>query len=404
MTCLLALESGKKLSGVVTIGTLPADDFAADSSNIGLKKGEKIKFSDLLAGMMVKSGNDAADAVAIHVAGTVDKFITQMNKKAQALGMTGTHYTCTNGLTNSTDHYTTAKDMAILAMAAVKDPEFRKLVSLTTVTIPPTNKTKKARNYTSTNELLNDEVYGYTYATGIKTGYMSIAKNCFVSSASKDGRTLIAVDMHVEVRSNMWTDSITMFEYGFNFFETVKLNDVLAGQKAEIKVKDAANDDIGNGSLTLTLKPQGEAWITGRKNEIQGLCVDSSQMTRELIVTKDTAPIICGETVGTVTYYYEDKPVLTCDLIASRSVAKLATPAPTVSAAATPSPAASSPAQPTPEKPAATPVPVPRSIIETSPWFIGLAIAVLVFLLVAAILIITRKRIGKHSAKTEHNQ
>ena len=326
MTCLLALESGKPLNEQVTIGDLPAADFASDSDNIGLRKGEVLTFEDLLGAMMVKSGNDAADAIAIHVSGSIDAFLERMNQKAQELGMTGTHYVCTNGLTNSKDHYTTPRDMSKLAMAAVRYPEFVRLVSLSSYKIAPTNKTDQERSFSSTNKLLGRTMYGYAYATGIKTGYTSMAQNALISSAQKDGMSLIAADMYVDIRNDMWVDSVTMFEYGFNFYDTVNLKDLVAGKIVSATVKDVAEDDPGQGSLELTLKPQGDAFITDKKDAVQSLKNDPSQLQATTVITKDTAPIQQGETVGTVAYSYQGATVLTCDLIASRDVAAYVPP------------------------------------------------------------------------------
>ncbi len=352
MTCLLALESGKDLAGIVTVGELPEDVFASDSVNISLKKGEKISFQDLLEALMLKSANDAADAIAIHVAGSVAAFVEQMNQRAQALGMTDTHYTCTNGLTNSEEHYTTALDMATLAMEAMKHPEFAALVSTPSGRIEPTNKTSKPREFSSSNMLLYDDVFGYVYAKGIKTGFTSMAKNCLVSAAEKDGRKLIAVDFFVEERNRMWPDSVTMFEYGFNQFRTINLRDVLARQTSELPVKEAAVDDPGQGSLTLAVQPKGDGWITGRSEEINPIAGDPNLLNRQITILSDTAPIQSGKTVGTITYFFEDKPVLTCDLVATRTVEKLATPEPTVPVTATQAPAMSPSAAPSASAPA----------------------------------------------------
>ncbi len=395
MTCLLALESGKDLAGIVTVGDLPEEVFASDSVNIKLKKGEKIAFGDLLKALMLKSANDAADAIAIHVAGSVGAFVEQMNQKAQILGMTGTHYTCTNGLTDSEEHYTTALDMATLALEAMKHPEFATLVSTSSGRIEPTNKTSKPREFSSSNMLLFDDVYGYVYAKGIKTGFTSMAKNCLISAAEKDGRKLIAVDLFVEERNRMWPDSVTMFEYGFNNFETVNLRGVLANQTVQLPVKEAASDDLEQGSLLLAVKPQGDGWITGRKGEIEDFSGDPSVLTKELTFVKDTAPIQNGETVGTATYFFEGKPVLTCDLVASRNVEKFATPEPTVAPTATRA-SATHPTEELSAKPSATGPVQPGS---SGNGMATLLLIAAVALAVAVVLVIFVARAGRRGAR-----
>jgi D-alanyl-D-alanine carboxypeptidase (penicillin-binding protein 5/6) len=345
MTCLLALESGKDFSDIVTIGALPKADFINGSENIGLKSGEKISFGDLMAGMMVYSGNDAADAVAISVGGSIADFVEMMNQKAQELGMTGTHYTCTNGLADDTEHYTTPRDMAKLAMAAVKYPEFVKLVSKDSYTMQPDNVHPSPTAWTTTNHLLLEDDFGYMFATGIKTGYTSMAQNSLVSSAERDGMSLIAVDMHVKDRNpDLWVDGITMFEFGFNNYATADLQALLSSRTIPLDVKGAAGDDPGQGKLEMHLKPQGPAYITDRTDAINDLKADPSKLRYELSVEKDAAPITGGEKLGTVTYLYNDEPVLTCDLLASRDVA-LPTPAPTASVAPTGGGASGKPAE-----------------------------------------------------------
>ena len=118
MTCLLALEKGK-LDDIVTVGKMPA--LEKGSTIIDLKQGETMKLEELLYGLMLESGNDAAQAIAIHLAGSLEDFADMMNQKAQELGMTSTHYMNPHGL-NHEEHYTTARDMAKLAIAARKYP------------------------------------------------------------------------------------------------------------------------------------------------------------------------------------------------------------------------------------------------------------------------------------------
>lgn len=330
MTCLVALESGKSLDGDVTVGSLPKADFTDGAENISLKTGEVIKFEDLLAGMMIPSGNDAADAVAMYVGGSIDDFVDMMNQEAQKLGMTGTHYDDTNGLVDDSNHYTTTRDMSTLARAAVKYPEFVKLVSDSTYTMGTTNKTDKERKWTTTNYLLLNNQYGYKFATGIKTGFTSMAENSFVASAKQGDVSLISVVMHDEPRTNLWTDSVTMFEYGFQNYDTLDLQQLFSDQTFSVDVKDAASTDPNQGKLNLIMKPKSAAYITDRISVIQGLKTDPSQFQKQQTITKDTAPIQQDEAVGTVTYYYQGNPVLTCDLLAERDVEVMATPAPSI--------------------------------------------------------------------------
>jgi D-alanyl-D-alanine carboxypeptidase len=331
MTCLLALESGKSFSDTVTIGSLPNADFINNSDNIDLKSGEQISFGDLLAGMMVHSGNDAADAIAIYIGGSVDNFVEMMNQRAQQLGMTGTHYTSPNGLADDKNHVTTPRDMAKLVMEAEKNPDFTKLTSKSTYTASPDNMHPSPTAWTTTNYLLLNNQYGYQYATGIKTGYTAMAQSSLVASAEKDGMSLISVDMHVVDRNpNLWTDAVTLFEYGFNYYDTLDVSSLLSSQQLSTDIKNAAGSDPDQGKLSLTLKAQSQEFMTDRKDVISGLKGDPSQFHQQVTVTEDTAPIKKDDKVGTVTFSYKGNPVLTCDLFAARAV-DAAKPAPSAS-------------------------------------------------------------------------
>lgn len=341
MTCLLALESiekdGRKLSDHVTIGDLPK--LPPDYADIDLKKGETLTLENLLYALMLPSANDAANAIAKHISpdGTIEGFVAMMNDKAAELGMTGTHYMNTNGL-HDENHFTTARDMATLARAARKLPEFQKIVGTPTYTMPATNIHKDKRVWENHNLLISknkNEPYGYIYATGVKTGYTEPAMQTFVGSAKKDNVSLIAVVLHDKGKTDKWVDSVTMFEYGFKFFNTLDLKALLGGQTITLAVKNAVGNDPGKGTLNLQLLPKTpNPYITDRADVIEQLKNDTSQFEVKQTITKDTAPIAKDEVVGTVTFSYKGEVKLECDLLASRDVKEMPTPAPTVSAMA----------------------------------------------------------------------
>ncbi len=336
MTCLLAVEyikSGHKTSELVTVGTLPK--LPSGYVNIGLVSGETLPLETLLYALMLPSANDAANAIGVHVGGSIEAFVQMMNDKAQELGMTNTHYTNTYGL-HDTEHYTSAKDMAILAREGRKYPEFTKLVSTYKYTAPATNK-HEARTWENHNKLINpnkDEAYGYTYATGVKTGYTDPARYTLVSSAKKDNMSLIGVVLK-DGKPDYWVDSVTMLEYGFQFFDTLDLKKLLSSQTIDpLEVKNAAGTDPGQGVLQLTLLPKTvNAYITDQKEIIDSLRADPSQFVANVQITKDAAPIAQDEVIGTVTYTYKESIVFECDLLASREVKEMPTPAPTTAQA-----------------------------------------------------------------------
>lgn len=358
MTCLVCLQSlpkGKTPSDItVTVGSLPEEDFVDHSENIELKKGERITLEDLLGMMMVYSGNDAADAVAIYTGGTISKFVKMMNEEAGKLGLDDTHFDNPNGLADDPEHYTTAKDMATLAAEAMKNPLFRKYVSNATYTIGPTNKTPEPRKRTTTNWLFLDTGYGkdctynFPYAIGIKTGRTDFAKNSFISAADKHGQYLISAVMGEEVRTDLWNDTITMFEYGFKYYETIDLMDLLKNMDFSMQVKNAAADDPYGGKLSLEVQTPESHLYTGSRDLIDILKGDPSKLDIRQTISAGTAPIGkltngAPTVVGKLSVSYQGVKLMVCNLAASRDVAEMPPPTPTP---ATPTPASATKALP----------------------------------------------------------
>ncbi len=209
MTAILAIESGK-LNNVVVI-----DDevLKAYGSAIYIKMGEKISLLDLVYGLMLRSGNDAALMIAKHVSGSVDNFVELMNKKAKDIGMKNTVFNNPSGLDNEKGNYSTAYDMAILTSYAMKSDIYRKITN-TKKHVVKTN--MNVYEWINKNKLL----FLYKYATGGKTGFTEIAKRTLVTTASKDNLDLVAVTLN---DGNDFYDHQTLFEEGFNTYKNYKL-------------------------------------------------------------------------------------------------------------------------------------------------------------------------------------
>jgi serine-type D-Ala-D-Ala carboxypeptidase (penicillin-binding protein 5/6) len=210
MTAILAIESNK-LDEMVTVSERAEH---TEGSSIYLKKGEKIKLLDLVYGLMLRSGNDAAVAIAEHVGGSVEGFVFLMNEKAARIGMSNTHFANPHGLDDHEDHYSTAYDMALLMRYAMHNETFRE-ISGTKVYYAPDPEHDWERKWRNKNRLLTEL---YEYCTGGKTGYTKRAHRTLVTTASKDGENLIAVTLNA---SDDWNDHITMFEYGFKQYNMV---------------------------------------------------------------------------------------------------------------------------------------------------------------------------------------
>lgn len=206
LTALIAVESGK-LKDQVKVSRKAA---YTEGSSMYLKVGEVISLSDLIYGALMHSGNDACEAIAEHIGGSVEKFAELMNIKALAVGTVNSHFANPHGLPDD-NHYTCAYDLARITRHALNNPLFSQIVSTRNKMLKDPEE-ESGRRLSNTNKLL----WKYLWADGVKTGTTSKAGQCLVSSATKGNRQLVAVVLH---SGNRWQDSIELFEYGFNRFE-----------------------------------------------------------------------------------------------------------------------------------------------------------------------------------------
>ena len=203
MTALLALERGC-LEKVVVISPEAA---AETGSRMGLRAGDRLTLNDLLQAMLIKSANDAAHAVAEAVAGSTGNFITLMNARAAALNMTDTHYADVSGH-DFADHYSSARDLAMLAETAMNHPLFRRIVATQELTIRTVD-AKRTFHFRNSNRLIGT----IPEVTGIKTGYTSGAGRCLVSMAERDGSQVLVVLLNDTQR---WSDAPRLFDQAFD--------------------------------------------------------------------------------------------------------------------------------------------------------------------------------------------
>jgi len=205
MTAILVLERGNLEDWV----TVPKDAAFTGESSMALKEGERVQLKDLLKAILVRSANDACVAAAIHLAGSVEKFVEWMNEKAKELGMTNTHFVNPHGL-HHPQHFTTARDLLTLTRYALQIPTFQSIVSQREIVIAPTNKSA-LRRYRNRNKLLEL----YPGCDGVKTGYTIPAGKCLVASATRNGWQLIAIVLGSQ---DHFADCATLLDYGFNNF------------------------------------------------------------------------------------------------------------------------------------------------------------------------------------------
>ncbi|MFZ3588586.1 serine hydrolase [Bacillus sp. DJP31] len=212
MTAILAVES-EKLNETVIVSK---NAEGTEGSSLYLVGGEKIKLEDLVYGLMLRSGNDAAVAISEHVGGSLDGFVYMMNQKAEQIGMKNTLFTNPHGLDTHNTHLSTAYDMAILTRYAMQNETYQK-ISGTKVYRAPHPDGKWDRVWKNKNKLVTGL---YAHSTGGKTGYTKLAKRTLVSTASKDGMDLIAVTLNAP---GDWNDHIGMFDFAYNQFDLVKV-------------------------------------------------------------------------------------------------------------------------------------------------------------------------------------
>ncbi len=212
MTLLVALER----SDIDDIVTIPdcALDVPADSSLVPVLPGERMSMENILYGLMMNSGNDAANAIAELCAGSTEAFARLMNERAVSIGMTDTHFVNPHGY-HDDEHFTTAYDMALLAREGLTNPMFCKIATCMRYTMPATEK-REPLIMQNTCEIFDPaSPFHIEGAAGVKKGFTSLAGFCYVGAAQRGTRTLIAAVLHTPGREYAWQDLKKLFEYGF---------------------------------------------------------------------------------------------------------------------------------------------------------------------------------------------
>ncbi|MGI6684871.1 MAG: D-alanyl-D-alanine carboxypeptidase family protein [Bacillota bacterium] len=299
MTMVLALEAIEEGRANLE-DQVSTSEYAASmgGSQVYLYPGETRTLHEMLIAISVGSGNDASTAVGEFLAGSNEAFIDMMNAKAKELGMKGTNFTNCHGL-HDDNHYTTAEDMAKLALYALNVPKFLEYTSIYEYDFRPEPKPLKLWN---TNRLLK----WYDGCDGMKTGSTSIAKRNLVSTAERDGLRLIGVVLGVGVTNGHFTESMKLLNYGFNQFEFASI------YKKGDKITSL---DIGKGEVDqVDLVAAKNVGATKKKGE-------EINLTTEIKVSEFmTAPIKKGTKLGEITVLKNGTPLETVDLIAVNDV------------------------------------------------------------------------------------
>lgn len=291
MTAYVALKYGNTDSIVTT-----ADEaYGIEGSSIYLKKNERISLNDLLYGLLLRSGNDAAVAIACHISGNVEKFATLMNEEAKAIGALNTNFSNANGLP-SEKHYTTAYDFALITAKAMEYDKFNEIISTKYYTATTG---EIARTMQNKNKLL----FEYEGANGVKTGYTLQAGKCLVFSATRDGMTIIGVVLNCP---DMFPDAIKILDYGFENYSLYTL--VRNGTTI------ARTQVIGSEKKVLELSSKSDIIIPVKKENGIELRSDIN------IQSKITAPVKKGDVLGKLSLYEGNNLIAEADLVANEDV------------------------------------------------------------------------------------
>lgn len=292
LTALVAIEEGD-LAQTVTVSREAA---YTEGSSMYLKVGEKLTLETLLYGLMLCSGNDAAVAIAQAVSGSVETFAKRMNAMAEELGMTGSSFANPNGLDHE-EHYSTARDMARLACAAVNNETLVRIASTKSITIG-------GRTMTNHNKLLS-RVEG---CIGLKTGYTQAAGRTLVSCAERNGQRLVAVTLQ---DGNDWADHQALYDYGFSAYPAQQ--GAVLGQTV-----GSAQIEGGESSQVSLVAAESFSWPLAQGETLE---------TRLQVDEPLTAPVTAGTAVGEAVFTVNGEEVGRVTLLCGKDVAPALAPA-----------------------------------------------------------------------------
>ena len=293
MTALVAIESGD-VKRVVSVSPRAV---GVEGSSVYLYPNEKLTLEDLIYAMLLESANDAAAAIAIEVGGSIESFAEMMNQRAAELGLSSTHFENPHGLDGET-HYTTARELAVIAREAYSNETLKNIFSTYKKTIP-LNETEGVRLLINHNKLLKS----YKGATGIKTGFTKKSGRCLVSAAERDGLSLIAVTLNAP---DDWRDHTAMLDYGISLLESRTLCDV--GRFSYILPAVSGDVDhvkVQSGEKVTVILPR-----------------NSSEISYVIELDRFAyAPVIKGDIMGRIVFYLDGKEIADSSLVAVTEVA-----------------------------------------------------------------------------------
>ncbi len=312
MTAILVIEHSD-LSQLVSVSSKAA---GTGGSRLGLHTDDKISIENLLYGLLLCSGNDAAVALAETIAGDLPNFAQLMNSKASELGLVSTHFITPHGLDND-EHYTTAYELALIADYALQNDTFRKIVGSQSHTIVINNYPK---NISNTNELL-----GYLEGVyGIKTGFTNGANRCLVTSVKRGNIDIICVVLGADTKKDRTKDSISLINYIYNNFESINIKEKILSEFNNWKLCNNASFNVEKGisnNLNIVLEDLNFEYLPIKRSEFDNCCIyiycDNNFQT----------PLLKDSIIGYLTVSINDKNIISLNILNNSTIEKMDTKA-----------------------------------------------------------------------------
>lgn len=305
MTCTLILENCN-LQDQVTISQKSA---STGGSRLGLSTNDIISVQDLLYGLMLCSGNDAAVALAEHCSGSIENFANLMNSKAQELSLSSTHFVTPHGLDNP-EHYTTVRNFAVLTDYALNNPLFLQIVGTKYYDVTINGVPKSLHN---TNELL-----GYLPTVyGVKTGYTSQAGRCLISSAKSNNLDIIVIVLGADTKKIRTTDSIKLINYTFENYETINLADLINQKYTEYLTAVLPYLDVPklSGTISTELEQNFPTYYPIKKEQLNSVSLSLSYNQLK-------APLYQGEQLCSIDFFIENNKIFSTNIYSSAYINK----------------------------------------------------------------------------------
>ena len=297
MTALVVLESGLDIDEYFTVDS---NAIMVEGSSMGLQKGDRVTLRTLCYGMLLSSGNDAANAAAVRVGGSIEGFCQLMNERASEMGLVNTSFQTPSGLDDE-EHHTTAKELSTIAYYAMQNEDFRNICKCITASVEFGNPSYKRTLYNH-NRLLRT----YEGTIGVKTGFTKKSGRCLVSAAERNGVGLICVTLNAP---NDWNDHTKLYNEAFDTLARLELDD---GANYVVKV-------TGGTTSSVNLVPSTSAVVTLAAGEL-------SRVEKNVVIAPFAyAPVNCGDVMGEVIYTLDSVELARVDLVAQTDVKRLTT-------------------------------------------------------------------------------